>query len=123
MEATEGQAVVQQSSAISKVENVDRQARVLAERFSDGNIEGCVIRQVGVGIPRVRCSVVEAGAVGKVYGGKGAIGELRVEAGAEGVALIVIERGVGVVGCAVLRCGGDADEPASEGAALLGNLI
>ena len=108
MEAAEGDAVVEQDAAIGYVGGGDGGGQFFAEGFADGEVEGGVLRQIGVGIAWVgwravgiEASVGEAGAVVDVGGGGGAPGESGVEAYVEGVALVVIDGGVAGVDVAL----------------------
>src|ERR1700733_11609692 len=71
VEAAEGEAVVKQHAAVGGVGCGDRGGEVFAEAFADGNVEGSVLGQVGVGKwgGGVGRAVYEAGAVVDVGGG------------------------------------------------------
>ena len=53
VEAAEGEAVVEQDAVVGYVGCGDGGGEVVAEGFADGEIEGGVLGQVGVGIARV----------------------------------------------------------------------
>jgi len=93
VEAAEGEAVVEQDAAIAYVGCGDGGGEFFGEGFADGEIEGGVLGQVGVGVgcSGVGVAVDEAGAVVDVGGGEGLPGESGVEAYVEGVALVVID--------------------------------
>jgi hypothetical protein len=101
VEAAEGDAVVEKDAVVAYVDRGDGGREVFGEGFADGEIDGGVGWQVGVGIARVClifgrdawgvAAVDEAGAVVDVGGGEGAPGEGGGEAYVEGVALVVVD--------------------------------
>ncbi len=125
MEAAEGEAVVEKDAVVGDVGCGDGGCEFFAEALADGEIDAGVRGQVGVGVGRggVGVAVGEAGAVVDVGGGGDAPGERGVEPYVEGVALIVIDRGVAGFDVALGRGDGDADEAAGDGSALLGDLV
>src|SRR5260370_564320 len=90
VEAAEGDAVVEQDAVVAYVDRSDGGGEFFGEGFADGEIDGGVLRQVGVGVARVClilgrdaggvAAVDEAGAVVDVGGGEGAPGERGGEA-------------------------------------------
>jgi hypothetical protein len=98
VEASEGDAVVEQDAIVAYVDRGDGGGEFVVEGFADGEIDGGVLREVGVGVTRIgwwavgiEAAVDEAGAVVDVGGGEGAPGEGSGEADVEGVALVVID--------------------------------
>ena len=96
VEAAEGEAVVEQDAIVGNVGGGDGGREFFAEAFADGEIDAGVLGQVcvGVGGGGIGITVGEAGAVVDVGGGGDAPGEGGVEADVEGVALVVVDRGV-----------------------------
>ncbi len=108
VEAAEGDAVVEQDAVVAYVDCGDGGGEFLAEGFADGEIDGGVLGQVGVGVTRIggravgiEAAVDEAGAVVDVGGGEGAPGKCCGEADVEGVALVVVDWSVAGVDVAL----------------------
>ena len=125
VEASEGEAVVGQDAPVGDIGGGDGSGGVLAKAFTDGEVDAGVVGQVAIWVRRawVGAAVGETGAVVDVGGDCGAEGKGGVEADVEGVALIVINRGIveaRVTGGVADR---GADKTASNIAALCSDLV
>ena len=92
VETAEGLTVIEVHPAIGHIQGVQRCGESVAEILAEGKIEGCVLRQVGPWIRRVREGVAEAGAVVNVRGHKRSPWKIDFTAEVEGIALVMIER-------------------------------
>ena len=95
VKSAEGEAVVVEDVLVGNVESSDRGSEAFPEILAEGEIERGVAGEVVALIRLVRdasFSVVEAGAVVDIGGGKGAPGKADVSAYVERVALVMIER-------------------------------
>ena len=92
--AAESLAIVQQKAAVGKVQAVDGNGKILADRLSEREIES------GVGLEmagHVSAAVGEAGAVVEAARGPGTPRQVGFEVCVQSVALIVIQEEVAVV--------------------------
>ena len=92
METAKRLTVIELHSTIGHVHGVQRQGESLAEVLANGEIEGCVLRQVGPWIRQPGKGIAETGAVVDVGGSKRPPRKSDVAAKVESISLVVIER-------------------------------
>ena len=95
MRAAKGLAVVEQKTAVQRVQTNHGKSEILGQKLANGTIEGCVTGQVGRCFARAVCesgAVVQGSTRGKPPG------KPELETGSESIALIVVEKKISGLG-------------------------